>query len=177
MKPPTMTTPFTGRERVKRAIHFQGVDRIPHYLPDGKENDILWLWLPKPPDIQPWTVGEDGLDRRVDPGGVTWVRPAGATNHGEKWGLAITDITRQADYILPDNNAPEHFVEARRVIAENNASANPKYCLGVMPFSSLNEGVHNIMGLDHMLPPDNAAKIPSRACPSIQSDGMTNIQP
>lgn len=172
-----MTTPFTGRERVKRAIHFQGVDHIPHHLPDGKENDILWLWLPKPPDIQPWTVGEDGLDRRVDPGGVTWVRPAGATNHGEKWGLAITDITRQADYILPDNNAPEHFVEARRVIAENNASANPKYCLGVMPFSSLNEGVHNIMGLDHMLPPDNAAKIPSRACPSIQSDGMTNIQP
>ena len=25
-----------SRERVKRAIHFQGVDHIPHFLPDGK---------------------------------------------------------------------------------------------------------------------------------------------
>lgn len=27
---------MTSRERVKRAIHFKGVDHIPHFLPDGK---------------------------------------------------------------------------------------------------------------------------------------------
>jgi hypothetical protein len=57
---------ITSRYRVKRAIHFQGVDRIPHYLPDGRENDILWLWPAHSPDRQPWRVGEDGYEHRVD---------------------------------------------------------------------------------------------------------------
>ena len=55
-----------GRERVRRAIHFQGVDHIPCYLPDGKENDILWLWLAHEPDRQPWTLEADGYERRID---------------------------------------------------------------------------------------------------------------
>ena len=141
---------MTSRERVKRAIHFQGVDHIPHHLPDGKENDILWLWTPRVPDPQPWTAGADGLERRIDAYGVTWVRPMGEHNHGEKWDLPIRDITRQADYVLPDENKPDFFEGARQAIAANNTAANPKYSLGVMPFSSLNEGAHNLMGLDHM---------------------------
>ncbi|MCF7837906.1 MAG: hypothetical protein K9N49_04680 [Candidatus Marinimicrobia bacterium] len=46
---------MSSRQRVKRAIHFQGVDHIPHYLPDGKENDMTWLGMPREPDRQPWT--------------------------------------------------------------------------------------------------------------------------
>jgi uroporphyrinogen decarboxylase len=141
---------MTSRERVKRAIHFQGVDHIPHHLPDGKENDILWLWTPRVPDPQPWTAGAEGLERRIDAYGVTWVRPVGEHNHGEKWNLPIRDITRQADYVLPNQNDSAFFEGARQTIAANNAAANPKYCLGVIPFSSLNEGTHNLMGLDHM---------------------------
>ena len=141
---------MTSRERVKRAIHFQGVDHIPHHLPDGKENDILWLWTPRVPDPQPWNAGADGLERRIDAYGVTWVRPVGEHNHGEKWGLPIADIARQAGYAMPDQNNPVFFEGARRGIADNNAVANPKYCLGVMPFSSLTEGTHNLMGLDKM---------------------------
>ena len=141
---------MTSRERVKRTIHFQGVDHIPHHLPDGKENDILWLWTKRTPDPLPWTAGADGLERRTDAWGVTWVRPVGEHNHGEKWGLPITDIARQADYEPPDENNPKFFEDAGRAVAANNAAANPKYCLGVMPFSSLNEGTHNLMGLDNM---------------------------
>lgn len=141
---------MTGRERTSRASHFQGVDHIPHCLPDGKENDILWLWTPREPDRQPWTVGADGFDRRIDAWGTTWTRPAGATNMGEKTGLAIPDITRQAECVFPDQNRASHFDKARQAIRANNASANPRYCLGVMPFSSLNEGSHNLTGLDRM---------------------------
>lgn len=141
---------MNSRNRVKRAIHFQGVDRIPHYLPDGKENDILWFWMPHVPDRQPWTAGDDGLERRLDAWGVTWVRPIGASNHGEKWGLGIPDIARQAEYVMPDDNHPSFFDGAREAIAANNIAANPKYCLGVMPFCSIHEGVHNITGLDNM---------------------------
>lgn len=141
---------LTSRERVKRAIHFQGVDHMPHYLPDGKENDILWLWTPREPDRQPWTVGQDGLEHRIDAWGTTWTRPAGETSHGEKTGLAIPDITRQAGYAFPEENRASHFDGARDAIRDNNSSANPKYCLGVMPFTSLNEGAHNLLGLDRM---------------------------
>ena len=141
---------MNSRECVKRAIHFQGVDHIPHYLPDGKENDILWIWTPRVPDPQPWTVGNDGLERRHDAWGITWVRMAGAANHGEKWGLPITNITRQAEYVMPDENNPEFFVDGKDAIAATNASANPKYSLGVMPFSSVYEGAHLLVGLDHL---------------------------
>jgi uroporphyrinogen decarboxylase len=141
---------LTSRQRVKRAIHFQGVDHIPHHLPDGKENDILWLWIPQEPDRQPWSTGENNLEHRIDAWGTTWTRPVGAGNHGEKTSLAIPDITRQSECTFPDHNHLRHFEEARRLVETNNTSDNPKYCLGVMPFSSLNEGTHNLLGLDRM---------------------------
>lgn len=141
---------MNSRERVQRAIHFRGVDHIPHFLPDGQENDLAWLWFPKEPDRQPWTLETDGYERRVDAWGTTWTRPVGETNHGEKTGLAIPDITRHAECVFPDHNNPRHFETAQAAIAANAASVNPRYCLGVMPFSSLNEGVHNVIGLDNM---------------------------
>jgi len=141
---------MTSRERVKRAIHFKGVDHIPHFLPDGKENDLLWLWPTREPDFQSWAVGADELEHRTDAWGTTWTRPVGEQNHGEKTALAISDIARQAEIEFPDANHPRHFEGTREAVSVNNASGNPKYCLGVMPFSSLNEGSHNLLGLDRM---------------------------
>lgn len=145
-----MTPTMNSRERVRRAIHFRSPDRMPHYLPDDEENDILWLWPDREPDRQPWTVESDGLERRVDAWGTTWTRPAGAGNHGEKTGLAIPDLRRHEECAFPDCNHPRHLEQARAAIEANRVSANPKYCLGVMPFSSLNEGTHNLVGLDRM---------------------------
>jgi hypothetical protein len=139
-----------SRERTGRAIHFKGVDHIPHYLPDGKENDILWLWAGRAPDRQPWRAGNDGLERKLDAAGVEWARPVGATNHGEKLHLAIPDLTRQAEFVLPDHNRSEYFEAIRQAVAENNRSDNPRYCLGVAGANSLNEGTHNLIGLDTM---------------------------
>jgi uroporphyrinogen decarboxylase len=137
-----------SRERVQRAIHFQGPDHIPHYLPDGGPNDILWLWLERPAEIQDWQA-IDGRDRRTDAWGVVWER-AEKGSFGEAKVWPITDITRQAEYVFPDCNNPRYYAEARAKIEENARSENPQYCLGVMPFSSLNEGTHNILGLQKM---------------------------
>jgi len=143
---------MTSRELVKRAIRFQGVARMPHFLPDGKENDLLWLWIPGPDDAMPWTRTGNGLERRVDSWGVVYERVVGsALAHGEKAEVPIADIARQLDYIFPDLNNLGYFQRAREVVARSQASANPKYCLGVMPFSSLNEGTHNLIELDRML--------------------------
>ena len=139
---------MNARERVRRAIHFRRPDRIPHYLPDGGENDILWLWPERPPDRQDWQP-VNGRQRRVDAWSVVWERASEET-FGEAVVWPIADITQQAAYELPDVNNPRYLADVRRRIEENNASDNPRYCLGVMPASSLNEGTHNLMGLENM---------------------------
>ena len=138
---------MNSRERVRSAIHFQGPDRMPHYLPDGKENDILWLWTERPPDIQPWSDYQ-GHQQRIDAWGVIWER-VNAETFGEAvhWPL---EITRQAEYRFPDENNWAYFWDAKAQVEANNQTNNPRYCLGVPGFSSLNEGIHNIMGLSNM---------------------------
>ncbi|MFZ2654616.1 MAG: uroporphyrinogen decarboxylase family protein [Victivallales bacterium] len=140
---------MTSRERVKRAIHFQGPDRLPHYLPDGKENDLIWLWPGRSAPQQPETLLPDGRKRKVDAWGVTW-ETMGGGSFGEAVAWPLSDITRQQKYIFPDLHNPAHFISIREAITANKSDKNPRYCLGVMPCSSLNEGTHNLMGLENM---------------------------
>lgn len=135
--------------RVKKAIYFEMPDHIPHYLPDDGENDILWLWFPRPEEKKPWTKVSERVDERIDEWGVLWQRGEKGS-YGEAKDYPIKDIVHQAEYVFPDLNNPRYFTEARKAIEENKLSENPKYCLGVLPFNSLNEGTHNIMGLDRM---------------------------
>jgi len=147
-----MHAPMTSRERVQRAIHFRGPDHIPHHLPDGQQNDVLWLWPDRPPDQRHWHH-VDGrpprFEARTDAWGVVWERASDET-FGEAVEWPISDITRQGEYQLPDVNNPRYLDRIGEQIAENDASDNPRYALGVMPASSLNEGTHNIMGLEQM---------------------------
>ncbi|MEE4312607.1 MAG: uroporphyrinogen decarboxylase family protein [candidate division KSB1 bacterium] len=146
---------MTSRERVRRAIHLQGPDRIPHYLPVGGENDILWAapWTivngPLVPDIQPWM--QTGLiEKRIDAWGVVWDRPAGHEDMGQAKEYPISDIEKQHLYTFPKLNDPERYAGYRNAIEANDSAGNPKYVLGVAGFSSLNEAVHNIIGLQTM---------------------------
>jgi uroporphyrinogen decarboxylase len=138
---------MNSRERVKKAIKFQQPDHIPHFLPDSQENDILWLWAERCPDIQPWRDYQ-GHQRRIDDWGVVWERV-----NEETFGEAVQyslDITHLDDYVFPDLNNPVYFAGVKAKISENNRLENPKYCLGVPGFCSLNEGTHTIMGLTQM---------------------------
>lgn len=135
--------------RVKKAIHFDSPDHIPHYLPDGKHRDILWLWPKRPPEKKPWTKVSERIDERIDEWGVLWQRGEQGS-FGEAKEVPIKDIVKQSECVFPDKNNPIYLSDMSQSIKENNLSENPKYCLGVMPFSSLNEGTHNIMGLDKM---------------------------
>ncbi len=141
---------MNSRERVKKAIHFQQPDQVPHFLPDGKENDLLWLW-PFRPDKMPWTLQVDGNEQRIDAWGTVYARtPGSCLAHGEKIQIAIPDIQKQSEYIFPDFHIPETFNNIKLRINQNITASNPKYCLGVMPYSSLNEGTHNLVELDKM---------------------------
>ena len=111
----------------------------------------MWLWFPGPEDPMKWTDVGNGLQRRIDNWGVTYERTLGSgLAHGEKADVPIKDITRQAKYVFPDLLNPKYFEKPRQWIANDKAAANPRYVLGVMPFSSLNEGTHNLVELDKM---------------------------
>ncbi|MBD3384512.1 hypothetical protein GF407_06240 [candidate division KSB1 bacterium] len=147
---------MTSYERVKRTIYFKQPDRIPHYLPDGLENDILWLapWTmgdnSQPPDQQGWQQ-YGSVQRRLDAWGVTWERSTmGQTNMGQAKGYPITDLAGQEDYTFPSRNDRVYYRSHQRAIDQNKDATNPKYVLGVPGFASLNEGVHNIVGLETM---------------------------
>jgi uroporphyrinogen-III decarboxylase len=71
----------------------------------------------------------------------------GGGTFGEAVEWPITDITRHRDYVLPDLNHRGRIEAVRRRVEANNASEDPRYCLAVLPFCSLNEGTHNLMGL------------------------------
>ena len=139
---------MTSLERVRKAIHFQGPDRIPHLLPDGRENDILWLWLRRPPERQSWTQYGDH-ERRIDEWGVVWEKSE-RNSMGEAVVWPIPDVECQAEYEFPAMNNPEYYEEARSNIEFSKGNGEDKYFLGVMPFSALNEGTHCIMGLQAM---------------------------
>ncbi len=141
---------MTSEERVRAAIHFNGPDRIPHFLPDGEENDIEWLWIPKPSPMQDWR-NEGDIDTMIDCWGTKFYRmKGGVIGRGEVLEPALKDITRQVDYVLPDLHRADLLKDATAQVAAVKKTANPKYCLGVMPFSSLNEGTHNVMTLEAM---------------------------
>lgn len=140
---------MTARERVRRAIHFEGPDRIPHLLPDGGENDILWLWPPPMPPRQDWTNKGD-TDWMIDQWGALHYRAAGGgLGFGEVHTPPIPDIAEQARYDLPELNDPARFDGWRRQIDANRASANPRYVLGVHTYG-LFELCHTLVGLDDL---------------------------
>lgn len=141
---------MTSRDRVKRVANQQEVDRIPHYLPDNYDNDILWLWPDQPAPLQDWTPLGDH-DHMIDCWGTTFQRVAGGVlGRGEVLKPGLPEIVRQREFRFPDKNNPEYLKKISKQIEENNKKENPQYCLGVMPFSSLNEGIHNITGIENM---------------------------
>lgn len=141
---------MTSLERVIKAVHFGKPDKVPNFLPDGKENDLIWLW-PTRPVIQKWKLEADGMERQIDAWGTVYERVAGNNlAHGEKCKIAIENIDRQAEYAFPNFLKEEYFENNRKTIQANATAANPKYCLGVMPYPSLNEGTHNLIELDRM---------------------------
>lgn len=140
---------MNSQERVRRAIRFQGPDRLPHCLPDGGDNDILWLWPPPLPPQQDWSNKGD-TDWMTDGWGAVHYRAAGGVlGFGEVHTPPIPDIRRQAEYAFPELNNPARFESWQQQIADNRASDSPKYVLGVHAYG-LFERCHALAGLDDL---------------------------
>ncbi len=137
---------MTSKERVKRAIHFQHPDAVPHFLRDGREDDIIWLW-PKLQPQQPWTE----VKHDPDPNLCVWetinvwgtkFRRFGPDGNGEAVELPLENLENWKTYVQPSLPTAENY--------DTQAIKNhpDKYLLGVMGTAgSLFEGAHQIRGL------------------------------
>jgi hypothetical protein len=141
---------MTSKELVKKAIHFQRPERLPQYLPDDQENDLIWFWIKVPEDIQPWTV-KGNVEQRIDCWGVLWERPCDAPEFGEAKKFPISNVTEFKGLEIPDYDRDDFYRHKIEKVAENNMSDNPKYCLSVLQFNNLFERCHSLIGLDRLM--------------------------
>ncbi|MCL5998094.1 MAG: hypothetical protein M1546_18885 [Chloroflexi bacterium] len=137
---------MNGRERVRRAIHFAGPDRLPQYLPDGGENDLIWLW-PQRDDHIGWVPASDGRWRRVDAWGAVWGR-FGPEGNGEVEQPALVEWNQLPSFRFPPWNEPCVYEQGRQAIAANT---DENYALGVLPFSGIFEGVEHVRRMDNLM--------------------------
>lgn len=141
---------MTSKELVKKAIHFEGPDRVPQFLPDEFENDLIWFWIKLPEEIQPWTR-KGNVEQKIDPWGVLWEKPYGAAEFGEAKKFPISNVTEFKNLKIPDCNNEKFYQHKIERIQENKLSDNPKYCLSVLQFNNLFERCHSIIGLDTLM--------------------------
>jgi len=102
----------TSRERVRRAVLFQGPDRVPRALPEPWGSDFVNVGVDPDPDWKPSVQGEDEW-------GCVWEKdPAGKTM-GQVTVHPLASYSSLEDYRFPDYDTPQRYVSAKKAIAGN----------------------------------------------------------
>ncbi len=116
---------MTSRERVRRAVLFQGPDRIPWDLPEPWGSDFLHVGPGPDPNWKPSVEGEDEW-------GCVWQKdPAGRTM-GQVKVHPLRDYSLLESYRFPNYDLPERYEDARRAIEANKGE---KFVLASVPLS------------------------------------------
>ncbi len=138
---------MNGLERVRRASHFQKPDRVPHLLPDGGPNDIVWLWPPRPATglATDWQEGGGGRWQCVDEWGNVFER-LGPSGSGEVVKPAMPDWGR-LDETLALLATPPPAEPLARYRAEIQQDNGAHYYLAVVQHPSLFAACHDLRGL------------------------------
>jgi uroporphyrinogen decarboxylase len=136
-----------GLECVRRAIHFQGPDRIPHCLPDDGPNDIVSLGPPRPETgrATEWHEVETGCWRRYDEWGTLWGR-FGPSGSGEVVEPVLADWARLDKTLRLLGSVPPlaPLADYRNQIQED---AGAHYFLGTLQYPSIYATGHDLRGL------------------------------
>ena len=119
---------MTGREIIRRAVHFEGPERVGMTLPEPYPHDVANWGVLENPDFDPERRTEDGNEYWRDEWGCTWARIAGISK-GEIIEGAITEWDQLDDYRPPDFADERRYETARKVLA---AHAD-KYLIAGLP--------------------------------------------
>jgi hypothetical protein len=115
----------TGSERVRRAVLFQGPDRIPVDLPEPFGTDFLHVGPDPDPNWRPKSPGEDEW-------GCIWEKDREGRTMGQVKFHPLRDYSILNDYPFPNYDLPERYERARRAIEENKEG---KFVLAHIPLS------------------------------------------
>lgn len=138
-------------ERVRRAVRFQGPDRVPHCLPDGKSNDLFVQHLPGPETgrTSDWQEIDGGRWRRTDEWGSIWER-FGPSGKGEVVGPVLADWDR-LDEVLDLLATPPPAGPLANYRTDIEGDEADHYYLASLQYPSLFAQSHALRGLTNLL--------------------------
>jgi hypothetical protein len=116
---------MTGRELVRRAVLFEGPDRVPRDLPEPWGSDFLHVGPDEAPDWKPRVHGEDEW-------GCVWEKDAEGKTMGQVKVHPLPDYAMLAHFPFPNYDLPARYEQARKRIREN---AEQKFVLAGIPLS------------------------------------------
>ncbi len=120
---------MTSRERVTRAVKFEGPDRIPVNLPDPFGTDFLGVGPSPDPDWQPKIKTETQWE---DEFGSIWSKLPGDKTMGQVTGHPLATYDGLDDLRLPDYRRPDRYAAARQAVAANTQD---RFVLASIPLS------------------------------------------
>jgi len=116
---------MTSRQLVRRAILFEGPDRVPRDLPDPWGSDILRVAVDPTPGWAPAVEGEDEW-------GCIWRKTEGDRTMGQVVGHPLGDYSLLDEFRFPNLDMPERYLSAKKTIEENS---DEKFVLGCPGFN------------------------------------------
>jgi hypothetical protein len=120
---------MTSKERVIKAVKFQGPDRIPYNLPEKWGTDLLEIWMQSDPNFKPKVNSETD---REDEWGCIWRKLPGDKTMGQVVYHPLSDYSKLKNFKFPDFSLEERYTKLRQM-AETNK--NQKFILFGVPIS------------------------------------------
>jgi uroporphyrinogen-III decarboxylase len=153
---------MTSREIVKRAILFEGPERIPYDLPEPYGSDFLYVGPDPDPDFKPTIQTET---RWEDEFGCIWERLPGDKTMGQVKFHPLSDYSDWSKVRFPDYEKKERYLTAKIKIEENKEG---KFVLAGIPFSLIHRleylRGHEKAWTDPYLYPEKLDKLLDRLC-------------
>ncbi|MBN1557815.1 MAG: hypothetical protein JW951_06680 [Lentisphaerae bacterium] len=120
---------MTARDCVRRAVLFEGPERVPYALPEPWGTDFHMVHVGPDPD---WTPRFDTPLKREDEWGCVWEKLPGDKTMGQVTTHPLTDYAQLDDFRFPDYGIPERYAGTRARVADNT---DDKFVLAHFPLS------------------------------------------
>jgi hypothetical protein len=121
---------MTSHERVKKAVTFQGPDRIPlGVMPEGYSSDLFRVGPSPDPN---WKPKIKNTLQNEDEFGCVWTILPGDKTKGQVTFNPLTDYNDLANFRFPDYKNPARYETARSAIASHTKN---KFILADVPIS------------------------------------------
>jgi len=153
---------MTSRERVRKAVLFEGPDRVPWDLPERWGSDFLYTGCDPDPDWHP-DVQTD--TRWEDEWGCIWEKLPGDKTMGQVTYHPLDNYTKLSSYCFPDYEDKRRYESVKRAVDENREE---KFVLAGIPLSLIHRleylRGHEAAWTDPYLYPEQLDKLLDKIC-------------